>query len=92
MITSLLPNILKFLITFNALAELQQFSDDQNWLTPVRQSGPGYITRHNHCVKSVQIWSFSGPYFPELGFNTEIYAIYVFSPNTGKYGPEKPRI
>ena len=30
-----------------------------------------------HCVKSVQIRSyFSGPYFP------------VFSPNTGKYGPE----
>ena len=25
-----------------------------------------------HCVKSVRIWSFSGPYFP------------VFSPNAGK--------
>ena len=31
----------------------------------------------NLCVKSVQIRSFSGPYFP------------VFSPNTGKRGPEK---
>ena len=30
-----------------------------------------------HCVKSVQIRSFFGPYF------------LVFSPNTGKYGPEK---
>ena len=30
-----------------------------------------------HCVKSVQIRSFSGPYFP------------VFSPNKGKYGSEK---
>ena len=30
-----------------------------------------------HCVKSVQIRSFSGPYF------------LVFSPNTGKYGSEK---
>ena len=29
------------------------------------------------CVKTVQIRSFSGPYFP------------VFSPNTGKYGSEK---
>ena len=29
-----------------------------------------------HCVKSVQIGSFFGPYFPEFG------------PNTGKYGPE----
>ena len=27
-----------------------------------------------HCVKSVQIWSFSGPYFP------------IFCLNTGKYG------
>ena len=31
----------------------------------------------NHRVKSVQYRVFSGPYFP------------VFSPNTGKYGPEK---
>ena len=30
-----------------------------------------------HCVKSVQIRSFFGPYFP------------VFSPNTVKYVPEK---
>ena len=30
-----------------------------------------------HCVKSVQIWSFSRPSFP------------VFGLNTGKYGPEK---
>ena len=30
-----------------------------------------------HCMKSVQIRSFSGPYFP------------VFSPDTGKYGLEK---
>ena len=33
--------------------------------------------KHNHCVKSVQMRSFSGPYFP------------VFSANTEKYGPEK---
>ena len=33
-----------------------------------------------NCVKIAQIQSFSGPYFP------------IFSPNTGKYGPEKPRI
>ena len=28
----------------------------------------------------------SGPYFPVFGLNTEIYS--VFSPKTGKYGPE----
>ena len=49
-----------------------------------------------HCVKSVQIQSFSGPYFPALGLNMEIYGVNlriqsesVFSPNTVKYGPEK---
>ena len=25
----------------------------------------------NHCVKSVRIWSYSGPYFPAFGLNTE---------------------
>ena len=33
-----------------------------------------------HCVKIVRIRSFSGPHFP------------AFSPNAGKYGPEKLRI
>ena len=28
-----------------------------------------------HCVKSVQIWSFSGPYFPVFGLNAEIYPV-----------------
>ena len=39
---------------------------------------------------------FSGPYFPAFGLNTERYAVRrdteylsVFSPNAGKYGPEK---
>ena len=36
-----------------------------------------------HRVKSVPIWSFSGPYFPAFGVN---------SPNAGKYGAEKLRI
>ena len=28
-----------------------------------------------HCVKSVCIWSFSGPYFPTLGLSQERYSI-----------------
>ena len=28
-----------------------------------------------HCLKSVRIWSFSGPYFPEFGLNTERYCL-----------------
>ena len=41
-----------------------------------------------HCVKSIRISKLSGPYFPTFGMNTEIY----FSPNAGKYGPEKLRM
>ena len=41
--------------------------------------------------------SFSGPYFTAFGLNTERYVrdtrygeyLSVFSPNMGKYGPEK---
>ena len=33
---------------------------------------------------------FSGPYIPAFGLNTEYLS--VFSPNAGKYGPEKLRI
>ena len=34
-------------------------------------------------VESVRIRSFSGPYIPAFGLNTERYGV-----NTGKYGPE----
>ena len=28
-----------------------------------------------HCVKSVRIWSYSAPYFPAFGLNTERYSV-----------------
>ena len=28
-----------------------------------------------HCVKSVRIWIYSGPHFPEFGVNTEKYSV-----------------
>ena len=40
-------------------------------------------------VKSVHIWNFSDLYFPAFGLNTEYLSL--FSPNAGKYGPEKLR-
>ena len=40
-----------------------------------------------HCVKSLQIRSFSGRYYSAFGLNKERYG--VISPNPGKYGPEK---
>ena len=48
-----------------------------------------------HCVKSIHIRSFSGPYFIAFGLNTEWYRstyLSVFSQNVWKYGPEKLRI
>ena len=45
-----------------------------------------------HCVKSCRIWSSSGLHFPAFRLNTERQYLSVFSPNGGKYGPEKPRI
>ena len=45
-----------------------------------------FIT-HIHCLKSIHIWRFSGPYFTAFGLNME-----RFSRNAGKYGPEKLRI
>ena len=42
-----------------------------------------------HCVKSVRIWSYSGPHFSAFGLNSERYEVLsVFSPNVGKCGPE----
>ena len=41
-----------------------------------------FYTIHLHCVKSVRIRSYSGPYFPAFGLNTE-----YLSPNAGKYEP-----
>ena len=29
-----------------------------------------------HCVESVRIWSFSGPYFPSFWLNTQSYSIF----------------
>ena len=44
-----------------------------------------------HCVKGVHIRSFSGPYLPAFGLNTERY-LSVFGPSTGKIRTRKLRI
>ena len=52
-----------------------------------------------HCVKSVRIWSLSGPYFPAFGLNTERYEVSLSiqsecekmrtrkTPNTDRFHP-----
>ena len=32
-------------------------------------------SKHKHCIKSVHIWSCSGPHFPAVGLNTEPYIV-----------------
>ena len=41
-------------------------------------------------TKSVRLWSYSGPYFPAFGLNTERYTGYLpeFSLISDKCGPE----
>ena len=57
------------------------------------------IMSNYHWVKVVRIWSFSGPYFPKFGLNTERNSVSVntpylsiFGPNAGKYRLEKLQI
>ena len=44
-------------------------------------------TPHQHCVKSVRIRCYSGPYFPAFGLNTERYGMWENADqNNFKYG------
>ena len=49
-------------------ARKQRISDDE------LQKYKANYTRY-HCVKNVQMRTFSGPYFPVFGLNTEIYSV-----------------
>ena len=47
-------------------------------MSPEHDSGLNLsVHNHNHCVKSVGIRSFSGPYFPAFGLNMERYGVSV---------------
>ena len=43
----------------------------------------------HHCVKTVRIWSYSGPHFPAFGLDTERF-VSVFSPNAEKEDQNNP--
>ena len=43
-----------------------------------------FLSVNAHCVKSVQIRSFFGSYFPVFGLNTEIYGVNMDQKKTGK--------
>ena len=50
------------------------------------------LENNSHYVKRVRIWSFSGSHFPAFGLNRDTPFLSIFSPNAGKYGPEKLQI
>ena len=62
------------IVDFNTLNHLEERTntyykrDESKW----NRNFFTYIS-DNHCVKSVHIWSFSGPYFPAFGLNTDRY-------------------
>ena len=63
---------------------LENNSPKQLFISLLRTSKEN--TRKNHFVKSVRIWSYSGPHFPAFGQNSERYKnLSVISPNAGKY-------
>ena len=44
---------------------------------------------HVHCVKSVRIWSYSGPYFNEFGLSISPYSVRMrenTDQNNSEYG------
>ena len=48
------------------------------------------VNQLNHCLKSFRIRSFSGPYLPAFGLNTESLSVFILKAQ--KYGSEKLRI
>ena len=49
------------------------------------------IEKRFHCVKSVRVRSFSGPYFLAFGLNTEIYSARMGGGNTDQNNSEYVR-
>ena len=62
------------------LREIELLKQRLQLLCSCDHFGKYVCLKEQHCVKSIHIRSFSGPYFS------------VFGLNTGKYGPEKLRI
>ena len=66
---------------FNTVLCTGFFSTNEVWKTTIPDKIFGTEQRNQvkldrtQCVKSVRIWSFSGPYFPALRMNTEWYGI-----------------
>ena len=58
----------------------------------VKRLSPLFSCYSTHYVKSARIRSFSRLYVPALRLSPERYSVRYFSPNAGKYGPEKLRI
>ena len=47
----------------------------QLWVITITKRTLAEIVAVGHCVKSVNIWSYSGRYFPAFGLNTERHGV-----------------
>ena len=56
---STFPNIFRNIVSYNTFKEYNFFLDSNKY----------------HSVKDVRIWGFSGPHFPAIRLNTEIYKV-----------------
>ena len=65
---------------------LEEVPEKQTYFANSNSNSNSKANSNLLCVKSVRIWSFSGPYFPGFGLNTGRHGV---SMNAGKYGPEK---
>ena len=82
----MLPLRFGFWTKYNLLYGIFSFFKHNFWLAPRwKSTGP------STAWKVFKYGIFSGPYFPAFVLNTERYfvSLSVFSPNVGKYWPEK---
>ena len=60
------------------IEEIQIFGERYSWRL-YQMISQRIIIENNwriiNCMKSVRVWSFSGPYFPAFGMNTEKYGV-----------------
>ena len=75
-----------FSFPYSAKELFNPFQANVPYLYPLKTSENKTFSGDIHCVKSVHIRSYSGPYFPAFGLNAERYSLC--SLNAVKYGPK----
>ena len=75
----------RYIIVSWCILQLLKYTFLNTYIWSCKISFSTQITIGNHCVKRVRIRSYSGPHFSRIFSHSDWY-LFVFSPNTGKYG------